>query len=79
MGYSVIHVDDLEPAGPGGAVRFVRRALGVEAFAINWFVLPHEEVYVVVRGSGVRRVDGQEVPVREDRVPRGSYVARGPF
>ena len=63
-----------------------------------------EEVNVVVGGSGVWRVDGDEVPVRigaflrfdpETRrvpvagsegltfigigVPRGSYVARGPF
>ena len=79
MGYSVLHIDDLEPAGPGGAVRFVRRALGVEAFGVNWFELPpgavgrehdevdsgQEEVAVVVRGSGVWRVGGQEVPVRE--------------
>ena len=40
MGYSLAHVDDIEPAGPGGAVRFVRRELGVEAFGINWFELP---------------------------------------
>ena len=25
MGYSVVHLDDIDPAGPGGAVRFVRR------------------------------------------------------
>jgi quercetin dioxygenase-like cupin family protein len=118
LGYSVVHVDELEPAGPGRAVRFVRRALGVEAFGINWFALPpgaegrehdesasgQEEVSVVVRGSGVWRVEGDEVPVREGSflrfdpettrmpvagpegmtfvaigVPRGSYVARGPF
>jgi uncharacterized cupin superfamily protein len=78
MGYSVVHVDEIEGAG-GGAVRFVRRQLGVEAFGINWFELPpgaeglehdetgtdQEEVNVVVRGSGVWRVDGEEVPVRE--------------
>ena len=40
MGYSMIHVDEVEPAGPGGAVRFVRRVLGVEAFGINWFEIP---------------------------------------
>src|SRR5262249_57677214 len=79
MGSSVVNVAELEPAGPGGAVRFVRRELGVEAFGINWFELaPHtegrehdeaasgqEEVNVVVRGSGVYRVDGEEIPVRE--------------
>ena len=40
MSYSVVHIDDIEPSGPGGAVRFVRRELGVEAFGINWFDLP---------------------------------------
>jgi quercetin dioxygenase-like cupin family protein len=79
VGYSVVDVAELEPGGPGGAVRFVRRALGVEAFGINWYELPpgaegrehdesssgQEEVSVVVRGSGHWRVDGHEVPVRE--------------
>ena len=78
MGYSTVHVDDIEPAGPGGAVRFVRRELGVEAFGINWFTLPpgaegfehdeagsgQEEVAVVVAGDGHWRVDGEDVPVR---------------
>jgi hypothetical protein len=40
MGYTVVHVDDIEGGGPGGAVRFVRRELGVEAFGINWFEIP---------------------------------------
>ena len=76
MGYSVLNIAELEPAGPGGAVRFVRRELGVGAFGINWFELaPHaegrehdeaasgqEEVNVVVRGSGVYRVDGRGDP-----------------
>ncbi len=76
MGYSVLSVEDIEGAGPGGAVRFVRRALGVEAFGINWFDLPpgaegrehdesesgQEEVSVVVAGSGHWRVDGSEIP-----------------
>ena len=79
MAYSVVHVDDIEGAGPGGAVRFVSRALDVEAFGINWIELGpgvegrehdesdtgQEEVTVVVRGSGVYRVDGDEIPVRE--------------
>jgi len=79
MGYSVVNVGELEPAGPGGAVRFVRRELGVEAFGINWYEIPpntegrehdeqesgQEEVNVVIRGSGVYRIDGEEVPVRE--------------
>ena len=77
MGYSMIHVDEVEPAGPGGGVRFVRRVLGVEAFGINWFEIPpnvegrehdesgtgQEEVNVIVRGSGRYRIDGVEVDV----------------
>ncbi len=76
MGYSVVNVHDLERAGPGGAVRFVRRELGLEAFGLNWFELPansegrehdetgsgQEEVNVIVRGTGTYRVDGDEVP-----------------
>ena len=76
MGYSLVDVEALEGAGPGGAVRFVRRALGVEAFGINWFEVPpgisgrehdetatgQEEVNVIVAGSGVFRIDGEEVP-----------------
>ena len=78
MGYSVVNVADIEGAGPGGAVRFVRRALGVEAFGVNWFELPagaegrehdesesgQEEVSVVVSGSGHWRVGGSDVPAR---------------
>ncbi len=77
MSYSIVHVDDIEGAGPGGVVRFVRRELGVEAFGINWFeIAPNmeghehdeadsqqEEVNVIIRGSGVYRVDGEEIPV----------------
>jgi quercetin dioxygenase-like cupin family protein len=76
MGYSVVKIDQIEPSGPGGAVRFVRRALGAEAFGVNWFELApnaegrehdetgsgQEEVNVILRGSGVYRVDGEEVP-----------------
>jgi hypothetical protein len=76
MGYSIVKVDEIEPSGPGGAIRFVRRELGVEAFGVNWFDLPpnaeghehdesgsgQEEVNVIIRGSGVYRIDGEEVP-----------------
>lgn len=79
MGYSTVNVEELEGSGPGGAVRFVRRALGAEAFGINWFELPpgyegrehdetesgQEEVNIIVRGSGVYRVEGEEIEVRE--------------
>lgn len=84
MAYTLVHVDDIEPAGPGGAVRFVRRELGVEAFGINWFELGpnvvgrehdesetgQEEVNVVVRGSGTYRIDGEDVVVRAGTILR---------
>jgi mannose-6-phosphate isomerase-like protein (cupin superfamily) len=79
MGYSITHIDEIEGAGPGGSVHFVRRVLGVEAFGINWFeIAPNsegrqhneqesgqEEVNVIIRGSGVYHIDGEEVPVAE--------------
>jgi uncharacterized cupin superfamily protein len=87
VGYSLVHLDDIEPAGPGGAVRFVRRELGVQAFGINWIELApgvegrehdesdtgQEEVNVVVRGGGSYRIDGEDVFVRE-----GSFLRFDP-
>jgi mannose-6-phosphate isomerase-like protein (cupin superfamily) len=78
MAYSMVDVDEIDGAGPRGAVKFVRRELGVQAFGINWFEIPpntegrehdergseQEEVNVILRGSGVYRIDGDEVPVR---------------
>ena len=78
MSYSIVDVAEIEGTGPGGAVHFVRRVLGVEAFGVNWFDIPpntagvehdeagtqQEEVNVIVRGSGVYRVEGEEIPVR---------------
>lgn len=78
MGYSIVNVEGIEGSGPGGAFHFVRRELGVEAFGINWIELApdavghehdesesgQEEVNVCVRGSGVYRVEGEDVPVR---------------
>lgn len=78
MGYTVAHIDDVQPGGRGDAVRFMRRELGVEAFGINWFELSpgiegyehdetrsgQEEVAVVVKGSGMWRIDGEDVPAR---------------
>jgi mannose-6-phosphate isomerase-like protein (cupin superfamily) len=78
LGYSMVNLDEVEPAGPGGAVKFVRRELGLEAFGINWFELApntpgvehdeastgQEEVNVIVRGTGTYRIDGEEVPIR---------------
>jgi hypothetical protein len=78
MGFSVVDVEEIEGSGPGGAVRFVRRELGLEAFGINWFELPpgaeghehdetdtgQEEINLAVAGSGVWRVEGTEVPAK---------------
>src|SRR6266542_634390 len=78
MGYSVVNIEEVEPGGPGGAVRFVRRQLGAEAFGINWFEVPpgmagpehdetesgQEEVNVIIRGGGVYRVDDEEIQLR---------------
>jgi len=77
MSYSMVHVNEIEGSGPGGAVHFVRRELGVEAFGVNWFEIPpnapglehdetetqQEEVNVIVAGSGVYRIEGEDVPV----------------
>ena len=83
LAYSVIHSDEIDPAGPGGVVRFVRRGLGVETFGINRFDLPpgagglehdeaptgQEEVAFVFAGEGHWLVDGEQVPVRA-----GSFI-----
>jgi uncharacterized cupin superfamily protein len=77
MGYSKINIKEIEGGGLGGGFHFVRRKLGVEAFGINWIELPpgaegfehdeadsgQEEVNVCVRGSGMYRIDGEDVPV----------------
>jgi len=88
MGYSVVDVHELEGEGPGGAVRFVRRRLGVQAFGINWFEIPpnvegrehdetgsgQEEVNVVVPVAGPEGMTVIAVGARP-----GSYEPRGPF
>jgi mannose-6-phosphate isomerase-like protein (cupin superfamily) len=84
MGYSVVDLDQIEPGGPGGAVRFVRRGLGATAFGINHFTLPpgafgrqhderdsgQEEVMFVVSGAGTLHVDGEAVELRPGRFVR---------
>ena len=84
MGFTYVDVDTLEGEGPGGAVRKVRRELGARAFGFNYFTLPagvegrehdhadanQEEVYFVVRGDGVMRVDGEEVELKPGRFVR---------
>jgi hypothetical protein len=78
VGYSVANVEEIERAGPGGAVRFVRRELGVQAFGINWYELApntrgrehdevdtgQEEVNVIIAGSGTYEVEGESIPVQ---------------
>lgn len=84
MGYSFVDVDEVEPSGPGGAVRFLRRELGATAFGFNWFELPpntsgrehdeaatgQEEVMVILAGSGTLTVDGEELELRKHRIVR---------
>ena len=86
MSWSVVNVEEIDGEGPGGAVRFVRRQLGVQAFGINWYELApnvrgrehdevdtgQEEVNVIIAGSGVYEIDGESVPVRA-----GSFLRRG--
>jgi uncharacterized cupin superfamily protein len=90
MGYSVVNLEDIEPAGPGSSVRFVRRELGVEAFGVNWFELGpnsaglehdekgkgQEEVLGVIHGSGSWLIDGERVSVREGTFLRIDPEAR---
>jgi mannose-6-phosphate isomerase-like protein (cupin superfamily) len=84
VGYTVADLDALEGEGPGAMVRKVRRALDARAFGFNYMTIPPgvegrehdhadagmEEVYFVVRGSGVMRVDGEEVELRPGRFVR---------
>ena len=82
--YSFVDVDSLPGKGPGGAVRFVRQALGARAFGFNYFDLPpgtvghehdetesgQEEVVFVIAGSGALRVDGEEIELMGGRFVR---------
>ena len=84
MGYGVVNVNEMEPGGRTGVVKFVRRELGLEAFGLNWFELPpdaagfeheeiesgQEEVNIVIRGGGAWRIDGEEVAASEGTVLR---------
>jgi quercetin dioxygenase-like cupin family protein len=93
VGFSKVNVNEIEPAGPGGAVRFVRRELDLQAFGINWFELPpntdgnyhderetgQEEVNVIIRGSGTYVIEGEEVPAQAGDVFRfDPETKRGP-
>jgi mannose-6-phosphate isomerase-like protein (cupin superfamily) len=62
----------------------VRRELGAQAFGFNYFTLSpgvegrehdhaeqnQEEVYFVVRGEGVMRIDGEEIELKPGRFVR---------
>jgi quercetin dioxygenase-like cupin family protein len=77
--YDRVSLSEIEPEGPSGAVKFVRRRLGAEAFGINHFTLPagaegvehdhgesgQEEVLFILSGSGMLHVEGDEVPLAE--------------
>ena len=73
MSHTVVDAADVEPSF--GVFRKMRLALGASGFGINQVELPpgasgrehdeieggQEEVYVVLTGSGVMRIDGQDV------------------
>ena len=79
MGHTVIDAADVEPSF--GVFRKMRIALGATGFGINQVELPpgaagrehdeadggQEEVYVVLSGSGVMRIDGKDVELVEGR------------
>lgn len=79
MSYTVIDAADVEPSF--GVFRKMRAALGVTGFGINQVELPpgasgrehdeegggQEEVYIVLAGSGVMRIDGEDVALVRGR------------
>ena len=77
MSYTLINRDDPSIESFRGAFFKIRRALGTTAFGLNEIRLPagaagvehdeadtgHEEVYIVIEGSGTFTVDGEAVAV----------------
>jgi uncharacterized cupin superfamily protein len=77
VAYTLIHGDDPGIESFRGVFMKIRRALGATAFGINEVRLPadaagvehdeaetgHEEVYLVLDGSGFVTVDGERVAV----------------
>jgi quercetin dioxygenase-like cupin family protein len=75
MPHKIVVASDVEKSN--GVIRFLRPELGVSAFGINELEFPpgaegpehdhtkdgQEEVYIVVRGSGTIRVEGEEHPL----------------
>jgi quercetin dioxygenase-like cupin family protein len=82
VAYKVVDVTEIESAH-GDVVRGLREPLGVSAFGVNQLELPahgqglehdhssdgQEEVYVIIRGSGTLRADGEETELQP-----GHYV-----
>ena len=80
----MIDIDGIEPAGPSGSVRFLRRAIGATAFGFNWFDLKpgergpehdetaskQEEVMIVLAGEGTLTIDGEALSLVARRVVR---------
>ena len=77
MTYTLLHDGDPSIESIQGVFFKMRRALGTNAFGINEVRVPpgaegvehdesetgHEEVYVVLEGSGTFAIDGSSVPV----------------
>jgi mannose-6-phosphate isomerase-like protein (cupin superfamily) len=84
VGYTYVDVGSLEGEGPGGMVLKTRRATGARAFGFNYFTIPPgvegrehnhgdsgmEEVYFVIKGRGMMRIDGEELELRPGRFIR---------
>lgn len=78
MAYTLLNRDDPSIESFRGVFFMMRRALGTTAFGINEVRLPagmegiahteeetgHEEVYIVIEGSGTMTVDGDPVALR---------------
>ena len=86
MAYKVVDVTEIEGAH-GGVFRGLGEPLGVKAFGVNQLELAanaegpehdhsadgQEEVYVIIRGSGKLRAEGEETELRP-----GHYVFCSP-
>ena len=80
MPYAIVDSEDVEP-GYGGVFKQIRQRLGLNAFGINQVDLPpgaegrehdhaesgQEEVYLVLAGSGMMRIDGEVVDLKPGR------------
>lgn len=87
MSYTLVHGDDPAIESFRGVFMKIRRALGTTAFGINELRMPpgfeglehneidtgHEEVYLVLGGTGTVTIDGDSVEIRE-----GDYLRVDP-